>query len=449
MSFITNLRNWAAQRMAVDAFPGGNAEYLRQAGGIFAGTSTDVSVYETAAVEFAVGIVGRAAMAAEVKVSGATLDPYTMAQLFRETILLGESVHVIDLNRRTGMTRLLPIATRPIITGGSTPERWRYEIKLPRPNGEDPLDIDQLPSRNVGAEGMVHVRYMPYPLAPWIGVSPLQSARFTAETLARIERSLQDDAKIPTGAILPQPDGISDAGITQVKTAVTAGKGGLTLIETTRGGFGLGKESAPERDWDQKRFGANAPASSIQLWEAAMLAVMAALGVPPSLYTSQGAALRESYRHLFGSLMEPLGKLIEAELSEKLDEEITIRWPERLKSDISAMSRGFSSLAKDGYPLEQLHDMLGFPGDAPPEPEPEPAPVPPDPAAVPAPPGQPQPGTTPSSTERTAGRIWYSRRRLSIQIIASTFGNGRRTSIKTPTRFYGNAHYVGYRNGGS
>ena len=59
------------------------------------------------------GIIGRAAMAAEVKVSGATLDPHTMAQLFRETVLLGESVQLIDLNRRTGMIRLLPIATTP------------------------------------------------------------------------------------------------------------------------------------------------------------------------------------------------------------------------------------------------------------------------------------------------------------------------------------------------
>ena len=91
-----------------------------------------------------------------------------MAQLFRETILFGESVQLIHFNRRTGMIRLLPIATRPIITGGPTPESWRYEIKLPRPNGEDPLDVDQLPARNVGAEGMVHVRYMPYRSAPWL-----------------------------------------------------------------------------------------------------------------------------------------------------------------------------------------------------------------------------------------------------------------------------------------
>ena len=81
-------------------------------------------------------------------------------------------------------------------------------------------------------------------------------------------------------------------------------------METTAKGFGAGETSAPPKDWEQKRFGPVTPATSIQLWEGAMLAVLAALGVPPSLYTSQGAALRESYRHLFGSTIEPLAALI-------------------------------------------------------------------------------------------------------------------------------------------
>ena len=271
------------------------------------------------------------------------------------------------------------------------------------------MDIDQLPARNVGAEGMIHVRYMPHRSAPWHGVSPLQSAGFTAETLARIEKSLQDDAKVPTGSIMPQPDGVSPTGIAQAKAAVTAGKGALTLVETTAGGFGLGPTGAPRKDWEQSRFGPVAPATSIQLWEGAMLAVLAALGVPPSLYTSQGAALRESYRHLFGSTIEPLAQLIAAELSEKLEEEVTIKFPERLRSDVSALSRGFKGLVDGGYPGEQVHEMLGFPGDAPP-PEPEPEPVHPSlilrlflhhldsqrlPLLV--------------ATVRTGGHIWYSR----------------------------------------
>ena len=398
MSLISNLRNWAAQRMAV-GLDSQTGQTLREFGDALSGTSTGGNVYETAAVEFAVGIIGRAAMAAEVQVSGATLDPHTMAQLFRETILFGESVQLIDLNRRTNDLRLLPVATRPIITGGPAPESWRYEVRLPRPNGEDPLDVDQLPVRNIGAEGIVHVRYMPHRSAPWIGVSPLQSAGFTATTLAKIEKSLQDDVNIPTGQLLPLPDGIGDDPLAKLKTALPAARGRLTLVETTAGGFGLGPGGAPRKDWAQTRIGPDAPATSIQLWEGAMLAVLAALGVPPSLYTSQGAALRESYRHLFGSTIEPLAQLIAAELSEKLEEEVTIRFPERVRSDVSALSRGFKGFVDAGFTPEQVHDMLGFPGDAPePPPEPEPAP---EPAQVP--PGQ-QPAPTPPSSNGANGR---------------------------------------------
>ena len=48
-------------------------------------------------------------------------------------------MQLIDLNRRTGMIRLLPVATTPLITGGPSPDSWRYEIRLPRPNGEEPI----------------------------------------------------------------------------------------------------------------------------------------------------------------------------------------------------------------------------------------------------------------------------------------------------------------------
>ena len=81
-----------------------------------------------------------------------------------------------------------------------------------------------------------------------------------------------------------------------------------------------------------------------------MAAVMSAMAINPSLYTSAGAALRESYRHLFSGTIIPLGRLIEAELSEKLERRIRINFPERVRSDISAMSRAYGSLAGSDDP---------------------------------------------------------------------------------------------------
>ena len=246
---------------------------------------------------------------------------------------------------------MLPVASYEV-SGDPAPETWTYRIKQQRPNGENPLDVDQLPVTAVPYEGMVHVRYMPGPQSPWHGVSPLVSAGVTAETLARIEKSLQDDAKQPTGGIMPVPDGSSPTTVKQAQDAVTRGKGGLSLLETVRAGWGAGETAAPRQDWDQKRFGPTPPAANIQLWQAAMAAVMSALGIPPSLYTSEGSALREAYRHFNTNTVEPLGKLISQELSEKLEIEVTIEFPALVKSDIAARARAYGVLIKAGMAEE-------------------------------------------------------------------------------------------------
>ena len=142
-----------------------------------------------------------------------------------------------------------------------------------------------------------------------------------------------------------------------------------------------------------------------------MLAVLAALGVPPSLYTSQGAALRESYRHLFGSTIEPLAQLIAAELSEKLEEEVTIG----SRSGYAAMSvrsRGASRASWNrGSRLSRCTRCSASPAmprsrrlNLSPSPHPYlmPAQVPPG--------QQPARHLRPLvATERTGGQLWYSR----------------------------------------
>lgn len=370
MGWFSNLRNTIAERMAVGTGESGIHAYLAELDSYYS-TLRPADVHKTAAVEFAAGILGRAFMAAETRPAMPGLDPLTLSMIAWQTILLGNAVFRIVVRRGVTGPALLSVAAYEI-TGGPSPDSWRYQVKQQRPNGDSPLDTESLPEASVPYAGMVHVRYMPRSSAPWLGVSPLASAGFTAETLARIEKSLQDDASQPTGGIMPQPDGVSARAITQAQAALTSGKGATTLVETTAGGFGLGPSAAPRRDWEQKRFGPEPPAANIVLWEAATKAVLGALGINPSMYTSEGAALRESYRHLYSGTIVPLGRLIAAELSEKLERDIEILFPERIESDISALSRGFGALVQAGYAPEQVAEMLGFPVTPPEQPEPEP-----------------------------------------------------------------------------
>ena len=302
------------------------------------------NVHQTAAVEFGLGMVGRAFMLAETSPAVPALTALTLSMLGRQTISRGNAVFEIFLDPATGNQRLLPVEEYEV-GGDVEPSTWRYSIKRSRPTGE-PV------TRNVPAAGIVHVRYEPPASAPWAGVSPLVGAGVTATQLARIEQSLAYDAQIPTGALMPLPDGATTKQVKGIANAVSAGKGALSNIETTAGGFGQGPMAKPKADWEQKRFGPLVPAASISLRESTALAVLGAIGIPPSLYTSEGSALRESYRHFFTNTAEPLGKLISQELSEKLEIEVNIEFPALVKSDIAARARAYGVLIKAGMAEE-------------------------------------------------------------------------------------------------
>ena len=312
-----------------------------------------VSVYRTAAVEFALGTVGRAFMRAKPTPALPELTPLVLGMMARQIFANGNSVWQILVDRRTGAVELIA-ATDYKISGDVREATWRYEYELERPDGERVY-------RNTAGQGMVHLRYLPNAGRPWAGISPLVRAGFTAEQLAKIEKSLSHDASIPTGMLMPLPDGVTQKQVDQASNTFAKGKGGITTQETTSKGFGAGQGSAPRADWDQKRFGPMIPASSITLWEEAMRAVMAACGMPPSLYTSEGSALRESWRHFINNTVQTVGEGMAHEISVKVEEPIEFIFPDAVKSDISARSRAYATLVGNGrMPPALAADIVGF-----------------------------------------------------------------------------------------
>ena len=177
------------------------------------------NAFETAAVEDALGLIGRAFMAAEPTPAIPALDANTLSMMARNLVATGNALFRIALNRRFELV-LEPITVERI-EGGFREDSWTYIFKQIRPNGEEVETA-------IPGAGIVHVRYMPSPGAPWAGVSPLARAGLSAETLAYIERSLKYDASQPGGGILPMPDGASPSTVSQARAALTTGKGGIT-----------------------------------------------------------------------------------------------------------------------------------------------------------------------------------------------------------------------------
>ena len=309
---------------------------------------------QTAAVEYSFNEQGRAFMACEMTPVMPMIGPLELAMIARQLLALGNAV--FEIYADSDGIGLLPIATYQV-NGGVRPSSWTYAFKQQRPNGEDDLDLAVLPTRVLPATGIVHVRYMPRPEAPWRGVSPLIGAGVTAQTLARIEGGLSQDANVPAGEIIAIPDGATAKQVEQAMSAITTGRGKASLIETTSAGWGQGQQAKPSGDYQQRRYGPEPPATAIDLREKSAAALIAALGAPTP--SAEGAALREGYRHFMANTIASNARLIEQELSRKLERPVTIRFPERIRSDISALSRAYKSMAETDR--QWAADVVGLP----------------------------------------------------------------------------------------
>ena len=263
------------------------------------GIKADVN--KTAAVEFALGMVARAFMFAEPVPAVPALTPLIMSMIARQAVSLGNAVFELSVSERTRATppdagRRLPGRGR---TGAGDLALRAQQTATPtsgrRADGGGQGRYDE---RWVGWRGARAVHAAIICAVAWCFPTGI-GAGLTSDELAKIERSLSYDAGPAAGQILAMPDGAAKSVIGAAEGALSQGLGKITLIETTRGGFGQGQGAAPEKDWDQKRFGALVPEANINLRDKTALWVLAAMGIPPSLFTSEGSALRESYRHFF------------------------------------------------------------------------------------------------------------------------------------------------------
>ena len=351
------INRWFWPETVVDArhLAGGDS-YANSALAAFENYASDPNIanaFQTAAVEFSLGMWSRAFMLAEADPLNQAITPLVQSQIARELLMRGNSVWEMRMNRFTGDFELLPVAKYEV-AGNVSPSSWRYSIELNRPTG-DPV------KRNLPYAGILHIRYGATSEAPWKGISPLVRAGLTATQLAYIENSLTHDAKPRGGYILPVPEGLSVSTSDFIKANLAKAFGGVLPFETTTQGFGLGEHAAPRQDWVQTRIGATPPEANITLKESAALGIMSACGIPPSLYTSEGAAQRESYRHFLTNAVRAVGRIIAKEIAEKFEiPHFRFHFPEEFVSDISARSRGLASMIQSGVNVEDAYNIVGL-----------------------------------------------------------------------------------------
>ena len=292
---------------------------------------------QTAAVEFAVGLLARCFAAADVSPPGLarTLPPALRARMARRLLLKGDFVAAIEVNR-LGNISLLPASSFDV-QGGVDESAWSYYLELPAPTRPE--------SRRLPARAVVHVRIGEDQAMPWRGCSPLANAGISAGLLAMLEHRTAQEAGAQVGYVLPMPEGIADDSVNALKADLAALKGKISLVESTASGHGQGPNASPQADWRLQRLGAEFPEGNATMRRNVGADVCAALGIPAALFLgADGATVREAYRQLLVSTIQPFSQLVTDELELKLESPIRLDFRRLAAADIAARARAYGSL---------------------------------------------------------------------------------------------------------
>ena len=318
----------------------------------------------TAAIEAAAGALSRAFASAEVQGAGWVRDavtPVWLGQVGRSLIREGASLSVIGM--ADGLT-LTPAAF------------WNFEGNAPNADEHEESWMCRTttygPSsshtRLLPRDRLVYVRWGTSPGTRYRGQGPLSYAYLTARLQGEAERSLADEAAGPLAQILSIPQDGGDDGVTDplamLKADVAKARGKALLLETTSAGWGEGRGAAPgngNRDWVASRLGPSPPESMVAVADQAFARMLAACGIPPSLFTADadGTAQREALRRWHMNTVLPLARILEYELTARLETDVKLSF-DRYPQDLQGRASAFKQMVSNGVPIEKALAITGL-----------------------------------------------------------------------------------------
>ena len=195
-------------------------------------------------------------------------------------------------------------------------------------------------------------------------VVPARGQPTSTSTIARLqsesERSLVYEAPSPPAQSLAISYGDDDPP--EVMKADIAKAGGKAMfIEATAAGWDTGKAGTPKRDWQASRLGPQPPEGMATIADQTFATVLAACGCSAAMFDdSDGTSKREAQRIFLHSTVRPLGKMLAAELSAKLDTEITLNFDQLYMHDLAGRAQAFQKLVAGGMDVDKAAGLSGL-----------------------------------------------------------------------------------------
>lgn len=315
----------------------------------------------SAALETCAGIYARAF--ASARVTGASpaveraITPDVLARIGRDLIRVGECCHAIET--AGGALTLVPVGDFDVQSGGYSEASWTYRATMYGPSLQT--------TRNMPGAAIVHNRYATRTDTPWRGVGPLRWADVSSQLMARVERSLSTEMRIPPNVVVPMDPG-------KYENQNEAQREKLDEIKLTGGAIhGVRHastwldKSTPLRDsatgWKPLHIHPDPPQATVLLRDGASMAIIAACGIGPSLVqpNADGVGQKEAWRRTMHGSISPLARLVEAELRAKLDAPtLALDFKDLFASDIVGRARAFGSMVTGGMDIQEAAVKAGL-----------------------------------------------------------------------------------------
>ena len=224
------------------------------------------------------------------------------------------------------------------------------------------------------AGAVLHLRWITDPARPWAGVGPLQYAADTGSLAGWLDKRIGEESSAPVGSFLPvarsevSPDVDFEAGddpeadpLLALREDVGRAAGRLLLVESQIAAADS-PASAPRRDFQTSRFGADPPSALVELREHVAADVAAACGIPRALVTSDtsAGALREAWRQFVATSVDALARKIEAQIADQLGAAVALSSEPLAGRDLLARGATVARLVKAGVPVSDARAVAGI-----------------------------------------------------------------------------------------
>ncbi len=351
--------HWPWQRRETREAVGGYTEIIsRLIEAQAAGTTQQASA--TAATEAVAGLLSRSFSNAIVEGPGdvaETVTPRALAQIGRDLIRVGESLHVI---RYMGGRMILVPASTWYWEGQADPSSWLCTATAYGPSGSSTWRVPQ--------SSVVFLAWGSPTARPYHGLSPSSWSAETSRLHANAERSLADEAGGVVAQMLPIPrnddKGADSDTLKMIQQDIKSARGRAVLVETTAGAWGEGQSSAPQFDWKMQPLHPMPAESMVMLAEGAFARVLAASGCSPALFdSSDGTSKREALRQWHLGVVLPLARQLESELSDKLAASIRLRF-DAYSTDLAGRAQAFQKLVAGGVAVNEALVTAGLLSEA-------------------------------------------------------------------------------------